>query len=201
MGTGVVNSVPHNLIDPPRFKRLSPIFRTLNKENKSYGLQLYYGSLAMVATNYIAGITLSLFGTDNTTVGFFTLALTITTPLQMLPAIIGTAYFKQFATQPRIPHKVFQNTILLASATCILFILLIKPLVSFLYSEPYSIVSTYASWMAVGFSIHGVGDMINRYLGSHGQGKSHPQQQLLLRSDKNIGLYPVRLSLGSTEPF
>lgn len=155
----------------PRFKRLSPIFRTLNKENKSYGLQLYYGSLAMVATNYIAGITLSLFGTDNTTVGFFTLALTITTPLQMLPAIIGTAYFKQFATQPRIPHKVFQNTILLASATCILFILLIKPLVSFLYSEPYSIVSTYASWMAVGFSIHGVGDMINRYLGSHGQGK------------------------------
>lgn len=24
MGTGVVNSVPHNLIDPPRFKRLSP---------------------------------------------------------------------------------------------------------------------------------------------------------------------------------
>lgn len=155
----------------PRFKRLSPIFRTLNKENKSYGLQLYYGSLAMVATNYIAGITLSLFGTDNTTVGFFTLTLTITTPLQMLPAIIGTAYFKQFATQPRIPHKVFQNTILLASATCILFILLIKPLVSFLYSEPYSIVSTYASWMAVGFSIHGVGDMINRYLGSHGQGK------------------------------
>ena len=155
----------------PRFKRLSPIFRTLNKENKSYGLQLYYGSLAMVATNYIAGITLSPFGTDNTTVGFFTLALTITTPLQMLPAIIGTAYFKQFATQPRIPHKVFQNTILLASATCILFILLIKPLVSFLYSEPYSIVSTYASWMAVGFSIHGVGDMINRYLGSHGQGK------------------------------
>ena len=26
--------------------------------------------------------------------------------------------------------------------------------------------------MALGFSIHGIGDMINRYLGSHGQGKS-----------------------------
>ena len=77
----------------PRFKRLSPIFRTLNKENKSYGLQLYYGSLAMGATNYIAGITLSLFGTDNTTVGFFTLALTITTPLQMLPAQKAHPFF------------------------------------------------------------------------------------------------------------
>lgn len=109
----------------------------------------------MVATNYIAGITLSLFGTDNTTVGFFTLALTITTPLQMLPAIIGTAYFKQFATQPRIPHKVFQKyDFYWLLATCILFILLIALLVSFLYSEPYSIVSTYASRMAVGFSIH-----------------------------------------------
>lgn len=27
-------------------------------------------------------------------------------------------------------------------------------------------------WLSVGFSIHGFGDMINRYLGSHGQGVS-----------------------------
>ena len=31
-------------------------------------------------------------------------------------------------------------------------------------------VGTYAAWLAVGFSIHGFGDMINRYLGSHGEG-------------------------------
>lgn len=84
----------------------------------------------------------------------------------------GTTYFKQFATQPRIPSKVLKNSILLTVGTCILFILLIKPLIAFLYSEEYHSVGNYAVWLAAGFSIHGFGDMINRYLGSHGQGKA-----------------------------
>ena len=50
-----------------------------------------------------------MFNEDNTEVGFYTLALTVTTPLSTLPAIIGTTYFKQFATQPRIPSKVLKN--------------------------------------------------------------------------------------------
>ena len=41
-----------------------------------------------------------------------------------------------------------------------------------LYNPSYGVVAKYASLLAVGFSIHGVGDMINRYLGSHGQGNS-----------------------------
>ena len=89
----------------------------------------------MVASNYLAGITLGVFNEDNTEVGFYTLALTVTTPLSTLPAIIGTTYFKQLATQPRIPSKVLKNSILLTVGTCILFILLIKPLIAFLNSE------------------------------------------------------------------
>lgn len=154
------------------FKNFKEIFKELNKENKDYGFQLYIGSLVMVATNYIAGITLSMFNKDNTEVGFYTLALTVTSPLATLPAIIGTTYFRQFASQPKIPTKVMKASILLTAASCIAFIAIIKPLVIFLYSEDYAPVGNYAMWLAIGFSIHGFGDMINRYLGSHGQGKS-----------------------------
>ena len=49
----------------------------------------------MVASNYLAGITLGVFNEDNTEVGFYTLALTVTTPLSTLPAIIGTTYSLQ----------------------------------------------------------------------------------------------------------
>lgn len=156
----------------PKISNVKHIFTELNDENHKYGLQLYIGSLFMVASNYLAGITLGVFNEDNTEVGFYTLALTVTTPLSTLPAIIGTTYFKQFATQPRIPSKVLKNSILLTVGTCILFILLIKPLIAFLYSEEYHSVGNYAVWLAAGFSIHGFGDMINRYLGSHGQGKA-----------------------------
>lgn len=156
----------------PSFDNLRPVFKALNKENKEYGLQLYWGSLIMVATNYLAGISLGVFNEDNTEVGFYTLAMTVTSPLATLPAIIGTTYFKQFASQNRIPVKVMKFTVIITVVSCLFFILLIKPIVSCLYSERYEPVGDYAIWLAVGYGIHGIGDMINRYLGSHGQGVS-----------------------------
>ena len=126
----------------------------------------------MVSTNYLAGISLGYFNEDNSEVGFYTLALTVTTPLAALPAIVGTTYFKKFATQPAIPKKVILATVALTFTSCILFILLIHPVVEFLYSESYAIVGTYASILSVGYCIHGLGDMFNRYLCSHGQGVS-----------------------------
>ena len=154
----------------PSFHRLAYVFRELNQENKQYGLQLYYGQLAMVATNYIAGVALGIFNVDNANVCYFTLALTITSPLILVPSIIGTTYFKTFATQDRISKKVMRGTIVVTVVSCIGYIAIIKPVVSLLYPAAYAVVGIYATILAVGCSIHGLGDMINRYLGSHGQG-------------------------------
>ena len=156
----------------PLFRHLKPVWKDLNDENKRYGIQLYIGSLVMVSTNYLAGISLGYFNEDNSEVGFYTLALTVTTPLAALPAIVGTTYFKKFATQPAIPKKVISATVGLTFTSCILFILLIHPVVEFLYTDSYAIVGTYASILSVGYCIHGLGDMFNRYLCSHGQGAS-----------------------------
>ena len=146
--------------------------RMILLENKRYGIQLYIGSLVMVATNYLAGISLGYFNENNSEVGFYTLALTVTTPLSALPSIVGTAYFKKFATQPCIPTKVIVSTVLMTAFTCICFLLLIHPVVTYFYTDRYAIVGTYASFLSVGFCIQGLGDMFNRYLCSHGQGVS-----------------------------
>lgn len=155
----------------PLFRDVKQIFGQLKVENRDYGFQLYIGSLVMVATNYLAGISLGIFNENNAEVGFYTLALTVTTPLTMLPSIIGTTYFKQFARLDRIPSRVMRNTALLTIGSCLVYILIIKQLVVLLYTEQYASVGVYASWLAVGFSVHGFGDMLNRYLGSHGQGR------------------------------
>jgi O-antigen/teichoic acid export membrane protein len=126
----------------------------------------------MVSTNYLAGISIGYFNEDNSEVGFYTLALTVTAPLAALPSIIGTTYFKKFATQSRIPRKVIITTVAMTMATCVLFVLLIHPVVRWLYTDRYAVVGTYASILSVGFCIHGLGDMFNRYLCSHGQGVS-----------------------------
>lgn len=154
----------------PSFKGLKEIFADIQRENRSYGIRLYVGSLAMVATTYIAGVMLGHFNLDNSVVAYYTLALTLTTPLSYLPGIIGTTYFRQFATQKVIPRKVLWATLLLTVISCVVYIIAIRPLVSWFYPDTYSSVAVYASWLGVGFCIHGIGDMFNRFLGSHGQG-------------------------------
>lgn len=156
----------------PAFNNLKPVFSDLKVENNTYGKHLYYGSLLMVATNYLAGVTLGVFNDDNVNVAYYTLALTLTAPLAYLPGIIGTAYFKKFVDEPRIPSNVMRGSLIITILSCLFFIVLIKYVVEVFYPESYLPVGSYASWMAVGFSVHGIGDMINRFLGSHGEGIS-----------------------------
>ncbi len=155
----------------PKFGNIKKVFKALNEENKRYGLKLYQGSIAMVATGYIGGVTLGLFNSDNVNVGFYTLALTVTMPLSYLPAVIGTTYFKKFANQSCIPPKVLTVSTLMTVGSLVLFVLLIRPMISLLYPPEYVQVGIYACWLAVGFSFHGMGDLVNRFLGSHGLGK------------------------------
>lgn len=158
------------LKNSPNFSCLKDTFKKLNKENKQYGLQVYYGSLANVSVQYIAGLSLGVFGSDNVEVGFYTLALTVTSPLMMLPNVIGTTYFKQFAHQNSIPRKVLWGTYLMSIISLIGFVILIYPVVDLLYNKSYANVAFYASVMAIGFTFHGLGDVYNRFLGAHGQG-------------------------------
>jgi len=154
----------------PSFKNLRQTFKALREENKTYGLQVYYGSLASVSVQYIAGITLGMFATNNSNVGFYSLALTVTGPLAMLPSIIGTTYFKSFAHEDCISRKVMTNTFIMSAVSLFGFIALIYPIVGILYDERYSAVALYACILSIGFTFHGLGDMFNRFLGAHGKG-------------------------------
>lgn len=170
-GIAVITLLAIIISTKPIFRDLKGSFRLLNEENRKYGLNVYFGSIANVSTSYLAGISLGMFCNTNAEVGFYTLALTLSGPLSMLPSIIGTTYFKQFASQNNIDKKVMLSSVAITALSLVAFIALIKYVVAFLYDESYSSVSTIASWLAVGVSIHGFGDMINRFLGAHGKGK------------------------------
>lgn len=158
------------LLTKPDFKKISLSYKKLLIENKKYGFQVYLGSLAGVSLSYLAGITLGIFNSDNTQVGFYTLALTISMPLSMLPTIIGTTNFRNFASENTIKPALIKWTIILSVITLIGFILLIGPTVNILYDEAYKDVAYYSSLLAIGMIFHGFGDMYNRFLGAHGYG-------------------------------
>lgn len=170
-GIAVIVYVILIVLIKPNFHGIRKSLYGLQEENKRYGFPVYIGSVAAVSLNYLAGITLGVFNSNNALVGFYTLALTVTSPLAMLPAIVGTVYFKSFAHKDRIERKVLRDTIFISVVTLLLFIVLIYPIVNVLYDKTYSSVAAIASFLAIGTTVHGIGDMFNRFLGAHGRGK------------------------------
>lgn len=155
----------------PSFKNVKESFRILNEENKKYGFNVYLGFLMGVSTQYITGIALGQISATNAEVGFYTLALTIAHPLATLPATIGTTFFRSFAEKEKINNKVLKGSIAATILSFILFSFSIKYIVGFLYDESYSSVSVYSIYLAAAACVNGLGDLFNRFLGAHGQGR------------------------------
>lgn len=155
----------------PSFHNFKESWRKLQEENKKYGFHVYLGSISNVSVQYVAGVTLGLFAVNNVNVGYYSLALTATGPLMMLPNVIGTTYFKRFATQSLIERKVLIGTLAMSIVTLIGFVILIYPVVGFLFNEKYQSVALYASFLAFASTAHGLGDVFNRFIGAHGYGK------------------------------
>ena len=154
----------------PSFGNIRENARQLFKENKEYGNKIYIGTIVSVATNYLAGVTLGMVNSDNTMVGFYTLALTVTYPLSTLPAIVGSSFFKRFASESRISGKVMLWTASLTLLTMVAFVFLIKPVVILFYTEQYKEVAVLSQWMSLSFCLHGFGDFLKGFLTSHAQG-------------------------------
>jgi len=163
----------------PKFSGFKSNTRQLLKENKTFGTPVYIGAIAGVASAQIAGFSLSYF-IDNANVGFFALAITATTPLAMLPVAFGTTLFKDFVSLPKIPAKVVLYTLIMGISTLVLFLLVIGFLIRWLYPPEFSPVISLCYYTAIGSTLHGFGDFINRFIYAKGKGKDLRNSNFLL---------------------
>ncbi len=154
----------------PSFSSFPHYRKMIWEANKTYGWHVYIGILSGVATAYLSTFLISYF-LDNTNVGFYSLAVTLTMPLLQIPSVVGTTYFKDFAHRDALPRKVTVVTSGMSAVTLALFLILIRPLVLLVYTDKFLPVASLAMIMATGSVLHGMGDYFNRFLGAHGRGK------------------------------
>ncbi len=122
-----------------------------------------------MATGYLNRLAIS-FWVDNQAVGFYSLAITLTDPLKLVPNAVGTSSFREFANQKRISTKVTVATLVAAVlAFAAAFVFLGEPL-SWLYTKDFAAVSPMARLVAFGAVLYGFGDFYNRFMGAHGEG-------------------------------
>jgi len=140
--------------------------------NKSFGFDVYLGSVLSVGLASISGVIISYFSTDNTGVGYYSLALTFASPLTLIPNVIATTHYKEFSNQNKIQKKLTLITIGLTASTLLGIWALVGPFIIFFYGKSFDPVIKINLIISTGMAFHGLADYYNRFLGAHGQGKA-----------------------------
>ena len=140
--------------------------------NKTYGFNVYFGALFSTGSSALTGLLISYFGINNSGVGFFSLALTITEPLGFIPNVIATTHYKDFSTEKSIPRKLTLITLAVTLSAMIVCWILVGPFVKYFYGPEFRAVIPLTFIVSFGVIMGGFADFFNRFLGSHGQGKA-----------------------------
>lgn len=155
----------------PSFADMRPVCKSIFHFNKTYGFNVYLGSLFAVGFGSLTDILISYFGADNTGVGFYSLAVTLTSPLTFVPATIATTNYKSLSVQNRISRKLIIATLLISVLTMVSLWLVIPPFVKFFYGTDFLPVIRINFFVSIGVLLYGISDFFNRFLGAKGQGK------------------------------
>lgn len=154
------------------FKNIKTNIKELLTYNKSFGFDVYLGSVLSVGLASLSGVIISYFGTDNAGVGYYALALTFASPLTLIPNVVATTHYKEFSLQTQIPKRLTLLTIGLTTITLLALWIVVGPFINVFYGSSFVPVIELNLIVSVGIAFHGLADYYNRFLGAHGQGKA-----------------------------
>lgn len=154
----------------PKFNNLKENFRTIWRETKEYGFHIYTGRVVDISTYQLDKIFISYF-VNTLWVGFYNLAMIITSPMVLLSQALSTSLFKGFAKRDRIPQKVILFNFLWLSVCTVGLMFLGKFIVVILFSNRYLPVVPLILPLALAGFFQGMYQPYNMFLGAHRKGK------------------------------
>lgn len=153
------------------FKNLKSSILEIWRYNKIYGRHVYAGSVFSVGVAYFSSVLISYFGQNNSGVGYYALALSLSNPLQFIPNTIAVTNYKEFSNQARIPRKLTRLTILLTISSLVGLWVITPFFVTYFYSGKFQPVIFLTFITSIGVACGGLADYYNRFIGAHGHGK------------------------------
>lgn len=156
----------------PSFGNLKLRLQEIIHFNKTFGFNVYIGSLFAVGFSQLTGVLISYFASDNSGVGYYSLAITITAPLAFIPNVIATTHYKDFSTSRKIDKKLMRITLAISCSALLITIILVNPFISIFYGSEFAPVIKLTYIVSFGVILNGLADFFNRFLGSHGKGKA-----------------------------
>lgn len=158
------------LRDIPSFKGVRENVRRIWKTNLGYGLQLHIGSLVSVTSANILNLLVApISGLEE--YAFFSLGLSMSTPVRQVPAVMGTISFKKNVKLDKMPKGQILLTFLMTAAGIAVYTLFLKFVMIHLVGKDYGPGISYATILVYYEALMGLGDFFNRFVIAKGNSK------------------------------
>jgi len=152
----------------PSFGTVAKQSKRIKEEVKSYGRHLYVSTVWAEILIHADKFIISYF-LDSQALAFYALAVTLAIPLSHFSTSLATSLFNRFASANIISPKIIRANLLFVSVTVIIFIVVRKPLINYLFSQQYEQTAELLLPLALAFGLSGLSKpyimflMANRY--------------------------------------
>ena len=154
----------------PLFNNIRKNLKEIWKKTKEYGIHLYLGQIADQSTYKLDGIFITYF-VNTTQLGFYSLAMAITSPIVGLPSALSMSLFKGFVDMDRIPKKVIYYNFLWLAACVAGLVIFGKFIVVLLFTDKFLPTVPLILPLALAGLFQGMYQPYNMFLGAKGEGK------------------------------
>ena len=183
----------------PNFSGFYEILRTINLENKRYGIHVYIGRVIDVSTYNIDRLLIGYFiGAKD--VGFYGLANSMATPINSLSNAMSSTMFKTLANSSKIPPAVLKANLAWVFLAFVLANILGYLIINFYLKEEYSDVLLLLLLMSIAVCFQALYQPYNAWINGHGYGKELKKANIkmtIMTALSSILLVPTMGAIGA----
>lgn len=159
------------LLHPKKYNRMQ-LKKNIYNENKRFGFNIYLSSLLSVGSANLMGLLISHFCSNNVTLGFYNIALQVSAPLTLIPAIVSTVLFREFAKNSSIGKKVYLLLLCISISLYFILFFISDYIVFYVFGKDYLAAASLIKILGIGSIMYGMADFFNKYLLAIGKGNT-----------------------------
>ncbi|WP_203339119.1 lipopolysaccharide biosynthesis protein [Planococcus beijingensis] len=149
--------------------RIFDNIKIILSENKSYGLQLYIGSLLSVTAAQLLSLLIAgTSGLEN--YALYSLGLSFAAPMTFVASTLGTVQFKKNVDARMIEKKEIFITLSISLLANLFYFILLNYFVINLIGYEYVKAISYTNILLVYYTMMGLGDYFNKFVSAKGNG-------------------------------
>jgi O-antigen/teichoic acid export membrane protein len=155
----------------PTFRGLGDELKTIGAEVRAFGREVYAGRLVDGMTNGLDKMLISFFH-GMAPVGFYAIAMTMSTPISMFSKAVSHSAYKRFVSEARIPRRILVISLLWSTVGAAALWAACQALIPLFFTDRYSEALTVLPWIMAGFGLAGLNHPFHAFLAAHRQGRA-----------------------------